>query len=663
MYGTAAVSYAITFLKIKGDGKMPENGKQEKNKNKSTKGNPARKNQGSKKLQANKGSENRIPSRDEIPADMKWNLELIYADKAAWEADFAKASESLSTLSQFEGKIGQSASTLLQALQKRDEVGRIVEKVYVYASMRFHEDTKVSENEAAYTRVNELYAKYGQAVSFMQPELMTIELNALERMFEENADLRVYRQHLEEILKEKEHTRSAEVEKVFALSSMVRGVPRRTYELMTNSELKFGKVKATSGEQIELTSGNYVPVFAQSKDRGLRKRAFERLFETYGQWINTVATLYSGRIQANLFSARVHGYESPLHEALAPKSIPVSVYQNLIDTVNANLDKLHKYLDVRKRLLKRDPSQNMKQLHMYDLYVPLVGGDKQIDYATAKQEILEAVSILGPEYVDALKNGYGSGWVDVCENQGKRSGAYSGGAYDTNPYMLLNYHNKLNDAFTLAHESGHSMHSYLSRKNQPYVYGDYTIFVAEVASTLNEQLYSHYLLSRSSDKQARLEIINHTLESFRATIYRQTMFAEFELEAHKRAQEGQALNAELLSSIYLDLNRKYFGSGVEVDELIKYEWARIPHFYNSFYVYQYATSMSAAIALAEKILSDGQSAVDKYLAMLMGGCSKYSIDLLKDAGVDMTTPQAIQDALDVFGKYVQEFDQLTAELA
>jgi oligoendopeptidase F len=423
--------------------------------------------------------------------------------------------------------------------------------------------------------------------------------------------------------------------------------------LLTNAEFKLPKVPDAAGNEIQLSQGNYVARFLESHDRDERKRAFEAMLGTYAQYKNTISATYSARVKADMFYAKSRHYENCLHQALESINVPVSVYTTLVETVEKNLPALHRYLRLRKKVM------GLADLHMYDLYVPMV---KEVEYKIAfehaREKVVEALAPLGKEYVDALKSGMGSRWIDVVETHGKRSGAYSWGAFGTNPFVLLNYQESMDSMFTLAHEMGHSMHSYFTRSSQPFQYADYTLFVAEVASTCNEALLTDYLLKNTDDKALRMYIINHALEGFRTTLFRQTLFAEFEMQAHAAAEAGQALTPEYLCSIFKALNEKYYGAEVIVDDAIEIEWARIPHFYSSFYVYQYATGISAATAQAKQIVNEGQPAVLRYLGFLSSGSSDYSIELLKKAGVDLSTPQPIQDALDTFSKYVDQFDAL-----
>lgn len=457
---------------------------------------------------------------------------------------------------------------------------------------------------------------------------------------------------IKENLRQKEHILSEKEEQILAMSAEISDIGGDVFTMFNNADIKFPYIKDEEGEEIEVTKGRYI-AFLESKDRRVRKDAFEAVYSSYKKMKNTLAASLTGNVKKNRFYSLVRKYPSALEASLDNDNIPVDVYTTLIDTVNKNLPLLDRYLKLRKKVLKLD------ELHMYDLYVPMVEEfDKKIPYEEARTIVAEALKPLGEEYIGYLQKGMNSAWIDVYENEGKTSGAYAWGAYKTHPYVLLNYQNKINDVFTLAHEMGHALHSYYTNMTQPYVYSEYKIFVAEVASTVNESLLMRYLLPRASSKQEKAYLLNHYLEEFRGTVFRQVMFAEFEKIIHEKVEQGEALNAQELSNIYYGLNKKYFGEAVTVDEDIAMEWSRIPHFYSSFYVYKYATGFSSATAIAEKILTEGRPAVDKYLEFLKSGGSNYPLELLKIAGVDLSTPQPIQDALNVFEKTLDELEEL-----
>jgi len=592
--------------------------------------------------------------RHEVPKEYTWDLESVYATDDEWEQDFQKVTEMIPRLASFQGKLGESGQRLLEALQTRDEVYMVLERLASYAQMRSDQDQANSKYQALDDRATTLWAKVAAAGAYMTPEILAISEEQLEQFMASEPGLQLYRHELDDLRREKGHVRSPEVENLLAQVSEVGSAPSTIFSMLENADLKFPKVKDEQGREVELTEGRFIR-FLQSPNRSVREGAFKALYATYGKFRNTLAATYGASVKKDIFYARARNYPSARAMALSASNIPESVYDNLVEVVHQNMPTLHRYVQLRKRLLGLD------ELHMYDLYVPVVPDvDKKIPYQEAVETVLNALAPLGEEYVAIAREGLTTArWVDIYENEGKRSGAYSGGAYTTHPFILLNYQDNLNSMFTLAHELGHSMHSYFSRKNQPFVYGNYTIFVAEVASTFNEALLTHYLLQTTSDEKLRMYLVNHELEKFRTTLYRQTMFAEFEHLAHVRAEEGQALTQDWLCKTYYELNQQYYGTeGVVVDQEIEMEWGRIPHFYTPFYVYQYATGLSAAVALSQQVLTEGKPAVDRYLGFLKKGGSDYSINLLKGAGVDMTSPEPVQQALQVFARYLDQMEQM-----
>ncbi len=593
-----------------------------------------------------------LPKRSEVPVELTWNLETIYATPDDWEQAFAWVNDELPKLVAYQGTLGNSAQTLYDALQLDNKVSEVLGKLYVYASMRSDEDTSNSRNLGRLSRVTTLAAKAGAATAFMTPEILEIPQERVESFLREESRLELYRHLLDELLRRKPHVRSAEVEALLAEASEPLEAASQVFNMLNNADLKLPTIKDASGQEVELTKGNYI-LFMEDRDRNVRKDAFEGMHGTFLKQRNTLAATLNGQVKAQIFGARARHYNSALEAALDANNIPVSVYDNLVETVHNNLGALHRYLRLRKKLLGLD------ELHMYDLYVPMVAEvEYKVSFEQAKETVARALAPLGPDYVEDMVRGFHSRWIDVLENEGKRGGAYSGGTYGTNPFVLLNYQENLDNMFTLAHEFGHAMHSFYTRRTQPYPYGSYTIFVAEVASTLNEALLTHYLLETTTDRALRMYIINHYLESFRTTLYRQTMFAAFERQIHAAAEAGEALTADSLSQMYKALNDAYYGPEVNVDDLISIEWARIPHFYYDFYVYQYATGISASAALAQQILSEGTPAVERYRRFLTRGSSDYSINLLRDAGVDMTSPAPIQQALDLFDRYIGEMEKM-----
>ena len=592
--------------------------------------------------------------RQDVPAEHKWDLDSVYPSVAAWEEDYARVEAMMPRLTAYQGRLGESAGTLLEALRARDELYQLLEQVLVFARMKEDEDTTNSTYQALSTRGQSLSARVAAASSFMTPEILAIPTETIRAWLDEDSDLAAYRHELENLLCEKEHVRSPEVEELLAQMSEVGAAPRDIFGKLNHADMKFPRIKDEEGKEVELTHGRYLR-FLESPVREVRQAAFDALYGTYAKFRNTLAATYASSVRKDVVYARARRYPSARAAALSSTNVPESVYDNLIAAVHRNLPSLHRYVQLRRKLLKLD------ELHMYDLYTPMVAEvDKKIPYAEAVETILKALAPLGEEYCEVARKGLTTDrWVDIYENVGKRSGAYSFGAYTTKPFILMNYQETLDSMFTLAHELGHSMHSYFTRRTQPYHYGDYTIFVAEVASTFNEALLTDYLLKQTNDQKLKMYLINHQLESFRTTLYRQTMFAEFEHITHQKSENGEALTADSLDEIYYDLNKQYYGTeGMVIDEAIAREWARIPHFYTAFYVYQYATGISAAVALSQQVLSEGKPAVDRYLAFLKSGSSDYSTNLLAKAGVDMTSPEPVQQALDVFASLLDEMERL-----
>jgi oligoendopeptidase F len=593
-----------------------------------------------------------LPTRSDVPVEMTWDLESIYPTPDAWEKDFNFINDELPKLSAYEGKLSDSAQTLYEALDFDSRLFEVLGRLAVYASMRADEDTANQTNQAREARINMLGAKAGAATAFLTPEILAIPQERLESFLSEEPRLELYRHTLDELLRRKPHVRSAEVEALLAEASETLYAPAQIFGMINDADLKLPIIKNSKGEDVQLSKGNYI-LYMEDRDRRVRKDAFEGMHNTFYKQRNTLAATLNGHVKSQIFRARARRYDSAIEAALDANNIPVSVYENLLATVRNNIGVLNRYLALRKKVL------GLEDLHMYDLYVPIVAEvEYKVPFEQAKETVAKALAPLGKDYIEDMVRGFNSRWIDVLENEGKRGGAYSSGTYGTHPFVLLNYQENLDNMFTLAHEFGHSMHSFYTRRTQPYPYADYTIFVAEVASTLNEALLTHYLLETVTDKPLRMYIINHYLEGFRATLYRQTLFADFERQIHAMAEAGEALTAESLSKVYKDLNVAYYGGEVNVDDLIEIEWARIPHFYYNFYVYQYATGISASAALAQQIVTEGQPAVERYRRFLTRGSSDYSINLLRDAGVDMTSPAPVQQALELFGRYVGEMEKL-----
>lgn len=590
-----------------------------------------------------------MPVRSEIDNEFKWAVNDLYSTDEVWEKDYRKVCEDAGQPGKYKGHIGDSADNLYNALKEYENAEYVAEKVYVYAFMKYYEDTGNATYQEMSGKAQIAVMKVSEKYAFLEPELVSIPEEKLADFFRCNDKLSEYRHFIEDCLAQKEHTLSEKEEALLAKASQMSTVPNEVFSKFNNADVRFGEIKSEDGTEIELTNGNYV-TFMESQNRTVRKDAFEALYKQYKAYINTLASAFYGNVKQAMFYAQARGYASTLDMYLDGSFIPESVYKNLIDTVNKNLDKMHRYVEIRKNALKVD------ELHFYDIYAPMVENISwKITYEEAKEIVIKALEPMGEEYVSHIKEGFDNGWVDVYENTGKRSGAFSWGAYGTHPYVFLNYQNTLNDVFTLIHEMGHAMHTYYSNTSQPYIYAGYKIFVAEVASTCNEALLMQYMLKNTEDEKRRRYLLNHFYEQFKGTLYRQTMFAEFEMEAHARAERGEVLSAESLCEMYRQLNEKYFGENMVIDEEIACEWARIPHFYTPFYVYQYATGYSAAIAISSRILAGDESVIKGYRQFLSGGCSKHPIELLKLCGIDMNSPQVVQDALDVFGELLSQW--------
>lgn len=596
----------------------------------------------------------KTPTRAEVPLELTWDLSPVYANAEDWEADFSRLETRLASFEAFHGLLGQSGS-LLECLRLCDETGMLAGKLYSWSSLKKAEDNANSQSVARYDRAAGLYARLAAAQAFLEPEILELPNETLAAALDSTPELQLYNYYLETLERRRPHTRSGEVEEVLAQLAETRRAAEGAFRAFDHADLKFPSVRDENGQEQELTHGRYIN-FLQSPDRSVREAAFRTMHGTFYNWRNTLTATLSGTVKAHVAMARIRKYPSVLHLELGPDAIPVEVYTNLVSTVRERLPVLHRYLRLRKKMLA------LPDLEMWDLYVPMVSKEERaITYEEAKSLVLDSSSPLGDQVRSILEQGFAKRWVDVLENEGKTSGAFSNGSYLTPPYILMNWQDKLESVFTLAHEWGHSLHSYLARENQPYVYSGYTIFVAEVASTLLEALLSHHMLlaaRASNDVDLQLYLLNQQAERFRTTLYRQTMFAEFELRIHEVVERNEALTADGMSEIYLGINRDYYGAEVNVDEVAAIEWARIPHFYYGYYVYQYATGISAAQALARQILREGEPAVERYLVFLRGGGSQTSIDLLRGAGVDMTTPDPINAALDIFEETIAEMERL-----
>lgn len=593
-----------------------------------------------------------LPKRSEVPVELTWRLEDIFATDEEWEKEFKQLQQEIPKAEQYKGKLGESADQLYAYLKLEDEIWNRLGKLYTYAHMRYDQDTTNSFYQGLNSRAENLATQASSAMSFAVPEILTIDEERIAAFLEEKKELRLYKKVLDEINRQRPHVLSEKEEALLAEASDALSNPSQTFSMLNNADLTFPTVVNEDGEEVDLTHGRY-STFMKSKDRRVRKEAFQAMYETYGKFKNTFASTLSGNIKTHNFSAKVRNYDSARQAALNRNNIPEKVYDNLVEAVNEKLPLMHRYIKMRKKALQLD------ELHMYDIYTPLIQDvEMKITYEEAKDYVLKGLEPLGQDYIQIVKEGFENRWIDVVENKGKRSGAYSSGSYSTNPYILLNWQDSVNDMFTLAHELGHSVHSYYTRKTQPYRYGNYSIFVAEVASTCNEALLNDYMIKNLEDEKQKLYLLDHFLEGFRGTVFRQTMFAEFEHDIHQREQNGEVLTAEHLTNIYYELNKKYYGEDIVHDEEIGLEWARIPHFYYNYYVYQYATGYSAATALANDILAGKDGAVDRYIEFLKAGSSDYPIEVLKKAGVDMTSKQPILDALDVFEEKLNEMEKM-----
>jgi len=590
--------------------------------------------------------------RSDIPTEYTWHLESIFSSDDDCERDFLALQRRLPELEALKGTLAQSGQALLAVALKRDELFEQLGRLYAYAAMRKDEDTTNSKYQGMADRATQLSVQAATAASYIEPEILALPQEKLDQFLREVPDLELYQHQLHDLNRMRPHVRSVEIEAILAAAGEVASAPDAIFSMIDNADLKLPTIKDEQGQEVQLTKGNYL-VFIRSTNRRVRKEAFEGLHSTFLKQRNTIAATLASQVKADIFYTRQRGYGSTRERALAAYNIPTSVYDRLVETVSQHISLLGRYMKLRKRMLQLD------DLHMYDLYVPIVKEvQNEVSYEQARDRVIAALAPLGNDYIRNLTKGFQQRWIDVYETPGKRSGAYSGGVYGTQPFILMNFQGNRDSMYTLAHELGHSMHSFYTRTHQPYPYGDYTIFVAEVASTLNEGLLTEYLLKTTTDRALRMAILNQSLEDFRGTLFRQTMFAEFEQRVHDLAEQGEPLTADTLSAIYRALNEKYYGAEVTIDELIDIEWARIPHFYSSFYVYQYATGISAASALVQQILQEGKPAVDRYLKFLASGSSDYSIELLKKAGVDMTSPEPVRQALELFESHLAQMEEL-----
>ncbi len=592
-----------------------------------------------------------IVKRADAPVENTWKLEDLFPNRKAWDQEYEEVKQLAKKAEQFQGKLN-SAESIGNCFKLEDELSLKTERVYVYAHLHHDEDTAEPTYQGLSQKAKKLGVEVSESLSFVTPEILALPDHQLDA-FIEDPKLADYRFTLQEMKREKAHILGKTEEALLAQVGNLAQAPQTIFGMLNNADLKFPKIKDENGKEVELTHGSYIQ-FLESPHREVRERAFKAVYDTYAKNKNTIASTLSANVNKNIFYSRVRKYPSVLEMSLYGDNIPKEVYTNLIDTIHESLPLLHRYMKLRKKLLGVD------ELHMYDLFAPLVDEYKMdITYEDAKKQTKEGLKPLGADYLASLQKGYDERWIDVYENENKRTGAYSWGAYGTHPYVLLNHKNNLNSMFTLAHEMGHALHSYYSDNALKYRDAQYTIFLAEVASTTNEALLMDYLLNKSTDPKEKMYLLTYYADQFRTTVFRQTMFAEFEKIVHERAEQGESLTPQLLSEIYYDLNVKYHGPGMKVDKDIEMEWARIPHFYNSFYVYKYATGFSAATSFSKQILEEGQPAVDRYLGFLKSGGSDYSINILKKAGVDMSSPQPIREAMSVFEEVITEMEKLT----
>ncbi len=587
--------------------------------------------------------------RSEIDDKYKWDLTALFETDVKWQEAHDEIISKLPEVEAFKGKLA-NADTLLECLTYLDVMLEWTEKCFVYANMKLHEDGSVSKYQGFVSKAEGLVAKVSQAASFVEPELLSIPQETLDSFLSQNEGLQLYKHWLDNVTRLRAHVLSPELESLLATTGEMARTAENVYEIFCNTDMKFGTVKDDNGNEVELTFGRYGSLL-ESPNVEVRRGAFKAMYAQYTNYKNTIATLYSNSVKKDIFYAKARKFDSCADAVMAERNIPKEVVTNLIETVHEYLPYMYEYLKIRKRELGLD------ELHVYDTYTPIVKNvDTNVSFDEAKKTVLEALKPLGEDYCSVLERSFNEGWIDVYENAGKRSGAYCWGAFGAHPYVLLNYDNKVSDMFTLAHEMGHAMHAHYSWTTQPFVYSGHTIFTAEVASTANEALLMDYLLKNNKDEAFGKYLINYFMDQFRGTVFRQTMFAEFEMKAHEMEERGESLTVDSLSELYLSLVKLYFGDEVVLDEEIALEWSRIPHFYTPYYVFQYATGFSAAIAFSRLILDKGKEAADRYIdCFLKGGNSKYSIDILKDAGVDMSSPEPVRAALEVFKELVQKF--------
>jgi len=594
--------------------------------------------------------------RDEIPQEYQWKLEHIYESAIKWQESIDELQNELKEVEKFKGNLNTGQS-LLDCLNMVNKIDEKLSSIFAYARMRLDEEGSIPSSQAMTDKAQTLWVKVLSTVSFVDPEILALSKEDIQNFISSTPGLELYNHYLNDLMRKKPHVLSAEIEKILADSGEIGNASSNIYNMLKDTDLKFGTIVDENGDTVTVTQGRFISLL-QSSDRRVRKETFELYYDAYLNLKNTMASLMSSNVKKDVFFSKTRNFNTSLEASLHENNIPTTVYEQLVKTVNEFLPALHKYMGLRKKVLKLD------ELHAYDLYVPIVENvESKISYEDAKVKLVEGLRPLGEEYIKAMQEGMKSenGWIDVYENENKSSGAYAWGTYSTHPYVLLNYDGKMDDMFTLAHEMGHAMHSFYSNANQPYMYAGYSLFLAEVASTVNEALLMEYMLKSTTDKKMVAYLLNEYLEQFRTTVFRQVMFAEFEAKTHEMVEDGQALTMETLNGVYRELNEKYYGKDVIIDDKLDIEWARIPHFYRAFYVYQYATGYSSAIAISQKILQEGkkgEEATTAYLEFLKAGGSDYPINVLKKVGVDMESPEPVREALKVFEGLINQLQEL-----
>jgi len=595
---------------------------------------------------------NTVMKRSEVDPAFKWKINNLVESDSKWRESLSDMRRSIDNIAVYKPVLTKSSRQLLDCLRERDEITQKADTLYVYAVMKMHEDSSDPTYQGMADQAESMIIKLKSAMSFIEPAILSLDEDILYGYLREEPDLAIYTHYIGDLLRQKDHILNPELEELLANAREIGSAADTIFNMLTDADMKFGKVHDETGAEIDLTHGRFGGLM-ESRDRDVRREAFEKLYDVYAGHKNTLAATYNASVKKDMFFSRNRKYASSMEASLMLDNIPIEVYTNLIQAVNENLTHMHRYIKLRKKAL------NLPELHMYDIYTPIVPGvDTKCPYDEAKETVLKSLAVMGEEYTKIIKNAYSDGWIDIYENEGKRSGAYCWGAYGCHPYILLNYDNKIDDMFTLAHELGHAIHSHYTWETQPYVYGDYSMFLAEVASTVNESLLTAYLRNTVTDKAMLAYLLNHFLEQFRGTVFRQTMFAEFEMQTHQMAEEGQPLTSESLNKLYRGLNEKYYGSDIISDWQIDYEWSRIPHFYSPFYVFQYATGFSAAVAFSKHILEQGEPAVNAYKGFLKSGSSDYPINVLRKAGVDMEGPAPVREAMQLFAELVSEMETL-----